>query len=284
MKQFTIPLAVMFCLSFPSLGSAQNTGRIECPRNDGYVYLYSSMATLEVRATLQCGATVQITGRYDEYLGIRNAKGEAGFVPLATVVILKDQPGNGLLPPSAVTPTRERIHYDDGPRESTVNAQTTPPAFTLLKDTPVHLKLLKTFSSATARVGDSIDLEVVDDVFVEGILVLSKGSKGSGLIAESEPKKRFGHGGKVAFKVTSLGLADGQQVNIRCYQSVSGSPNTSSADGTISIAPGKDAVFLQNSEFTGLIDSDLPLNRDSFAAVANPSVFTPAQALPKSQQ
>ena len=78
MKLVSLYFAAVFCLFFPSIGNAQNTGRIECPRNDGYVYLYSSMTTLDVRATLQCGDVVQITGRYDEYFGVRNTKGDTG--------------------------------------------------------------------------------------------------------------------------------------------------------------------------------------------------------------
>src|SRR5437667_2058460 len=39
--------------------------------SDDYVYLYSSMTTLDVRTTLQCGEQVQITGRYDVYFGVR---------------------------------------------------------------------------------------------------------------------------------------------------------------------------------------------------------------------
>jgi len=118
MKLVSLYFAAVFCLFFPSIGNAQNTGRIECPRNDGYVYLYSSMTTLEVRATLQCGDVVQITGRYDEYFGVRNAKGDTGFVPFATLAILKDQPGAALPNSSAAAPARERIHCDDGPRDA----------------------------------------------------------------------------------------------------------------------------------------------------------------------
>jgi hypothetical protein len=276
MKLVSFYFAAVFCLLFPSIGNAQNTGRIECPRNDGYVYLYSSMTTLEVRATLQCGDVVQITGRYDEYFGVRNAKGDTGFVPFATLVILKDQPGAALPNPSSGTPTRERIHYDDGPRDAPVPTHNTVPAFSLLKDTPVRLKLLKTFSSATAHAGDPVELEILDDVLVEGIPVLAKGSKDNGLIAESEPKKRFGHGGKLALTVTSLRLTNGQRVNVRCYQAVTGTSNTSSSDGAISLAPGKDAVLLQNVEFTALIDTDFPLKRESFTTPANSTATSPA--------
>jgi hypothetical protein len=96
MKLFGICSTLAFYTFFPAVGSAQNTGRVECPRDDGYVYLYSSMTTLEVRASLQCGAIVQVTGRYNTYYGVRTARNEVGYVPLASIVVLKDQAGTGL--------------------------------------------------------------------------------------------------------------------------------------------------------------------------------------------
>src|SRR5215468_2786160 len=82
---------VLFALFLPSLASAQHTARIECARNDGYVYLYSSVITLDVRGTLQCGEIVQVIGRDETYLAVRTAKGESGFVPMASAAILKDR-------------------------------------------------------------------------------------------------------------------------------------------------------------------------------------------------
>ena len=79
MRSFAVCSAILFFLIIHSVGRAQNTGRIECARDDGYVYLYSSMVTLDVRATLQCGEVVQITGRYEGYFGVRNAKGDTGW-------------------------------------------------------------------------------------------------------------------------------------------------------------------------------------------------------------
>src|SRR5271167_2857959 len=114
MKLFGICSTLAFCAFFPYVSRAQNTGRVECPRDDGYVYLYSSLITLEVRASLQCGSIVQLTGRYNSYYGVRTAKNEVGYVPLGSIVVLKDQPGTGL--PVVDAPARERLHYDEGTR------------------------------------------------------------------------------------------------------------------------------------------------------------------------
>ena len=277
MKLFALSSALAFCLLFPSLGKAQNTGRIECARNDGYVYLYSSLATLDVRATLPCGAIVQITTRYDIYFGVRTAKGDTGFVPQANVVVLKDQPGAALPAPSSEPPARERIHYDERPREAPVSPPAAVSAFTLLNNTPVRVKLLKTISSATARVGDAVEFEVLDDVLVQGVPVVTKGSKASGVIAEAEPKKRFGRAGILAFSITSVRLADGEQAHLRCYQEAAGSSNTSSS-AVIPLASGKDVAILQDVEFTALVDGDVPLKHEAFADPKDASPAPPAPA------
>ncbi|MGA3177008.1 MAG: hypothetical protein ABSE19_06630 [Candidatus Acidiferrum sp.] len=275
MKLFALYSAVAYCLFFPSLSKAQNTGRIECARNDGYVYLYSSLTTLDVRATLPCGAIVQITTRYDVYFGVRTAKGEIGFVPQTNVVVLRDQPGAALPAPSSEPPARERIHYDEQPREAPVPTPAAVPAFTLLNNTPVRVKLTKTISSADAHVGDAVEFEVLDDIFVQGIPVLTKGSKAGGVIAEAEPKKRFGHAGRLAFSITSVRLADGEQAHLRGYQEASGSSNTSST-AVIPLASGKDVAILKDAEFPALVDGDFPLKREAFTTPKDASTTAPA--------
>jgi hypothetical protein len=272
MKFFEICSAVAFCALFPLLGAAQNTARVECPRDDGYVYLYSSMITLEVRATLQCGSIVQLTGRYNSYYGVRTAKNEVGYVPLGSIVVLKDQPGTGL--PAVEPPPRERLHYDEGPRVAPAPAPVTGPVFTLLNDTPIRVKLLKTISSANAHVGDPVEFDVDQDVFVEGVPVVMKGAKAIGVVADTEPKKRFGHGGKLAFRITSVQLADGEQAKVRCYQEATGSSNTSS-DAVLPLASGKDVAIVQDVEFTALVDGDVHLKRESFASSKGASPVNP---------
>ena|SRR5690242_10757677 len=107
-KYFALFLSV-FC---PAIAQAQSVGQVECPRAGDYVYLYSSMTTLDVRTTLQCGEQVQITGRYDVYFGVRTAKGEVGYVPVDSLLLLKDKSGAKAGLPKPTPAVRERTPYD----------------------------------------------------------------------------------------------------------------------------------------------------------------------------
>src|SRR6267154_3516475 len=282
MKLLTYLGGGALCLLFSLPAHAQNTGRIDCARDGGYVYLYSSMTTLEVRMTLQCGDVVRITGRSDDYYSVRTASGEAGFVPRTSVFLLKDQPGTGLPAPTAKQPTRERTHYDDPRSAPAAPAQKGPTAFTLANNTPIRLKLNNTISSATAHVGDAVELEVVEDVIVDGVTVLPAGWKVNGAIAEAEPKKRFGHGGKLAFSITSMTLADGEQVKVRCYQEASGSSNTS-ADAVLPLSSGKDVTIPKDVEFTALVDGEVRLKREGFEHPKSSPSASPATTVQKSE-
>jgi hypothetical protein len=154
------------------------------------------------------------------------------------------------------------------------------PAFTLLNNTPVRLKLTKTISSDTAHAGDPVEFDVIEDVLIEGIPVLTKGSKAAGVIALVEPKKRFGHNGHLAFTITSVHLADNERAPLRGYQEFSGSSNTSS-NSVLPLAAGKDAAIPQGTEFTALVDGDLHLKRESFAASKDAPATAPVpQAQP----
>jgi hypothetical protein len=277
MKLFALCCAAAFCLISATRSRAQNTGRVECARNDGYVYLYSSISTLEVRATLQCGALVQVTSRFDNYFGVRTAKGEIGFVPLVSIIVLKDGSSTAFSAAASEPAARERIHYDAPQRGATTPARVEAPLFTLPKDTPIRVKLLKTVSSATAHVGDPVEFEVLEELAVEGVQVLAKGSKAIGMVAEADPKRRFGHGGKVSVTLTSIRLADGEALPVRCYEEASGSSNTSS-DAVLPLASGKDVALLQDAEFTALVDGDFHPKREAFSTPTDAAAPQPAAA------
>src|SRR5216683_7581820 len=240
--------AAIIFLTFPAIAQAQSTGQVECPRSGGYVYLYSSMITLDVRTTLQCGEVVQITGRYDLYFGVRTAKGEIGYVPVESLLLLKDKPGARAPEPKAVQPARERILYDapKAPTQAVSNAQASPTDFALCNGTPIRMRLGKTISSATAHVGDVVELKVVEEVTVDGLLVIPEGATAIGLVTDAEPKKRMGHGGKLALSINFVRLKDDEKAAVRSFQESTGSNNSTGA--VLPLSSGKDVVFAQGAE------------------------------------
>lgn len=264
-------VASFFCLVLPGIVQAQSVGQVECSRADDYVYLYSSMTTLEVRTTLQCGEQVQITGRYDRYFGVRSAKGEIGYVPMESLVLLKAKPGTKAPELKAVQPTRERTPYD-APAKPTETAASTPSSaseLTLRNGTRIRVKLGKTISSASAHVGDAVDLQVAEEVIVDGVLVIPAGAAASGLVKEVEPRRRMGHGGKLAFSIESVRLRDDEKAAVRSFQENTGANN--GAGAILPLSSGKDVVFTQGTEFTAYVDGDIKLKKEAFQGEKSPT-------------
>jgi hypothetical protein len=267
----------------PAICSGQGLGQVACARQGDYVYLYSSMITLDIRTTLQCGQEVVITGRYDNYFGVRTAKGETGYVPLDSVVLLKTSPGAKVNLPPTKAPEREKTPYDDattagGPRSNKVDSTQ---FLTLLDSTPVRMKLSKTLSSANAQVGDEVNFEVSEDVIVDELVVIPKGATAMGVINEAEPRKALGRGGKLSVLLRSVRLADDQQAVLRSGGEGKGSSST--AGVVIPVMHGKDITFQKGMDFIAYVNGDTHLKRENFhastgaphAAAAAPASSTP---------
>jgi hypothetical protein len=259
-------LFLLLCLVVPAISNAQGVGQVECARPGDYVYLYSSMTTLAVRATLQCGQQLEITGRYDEYYGVRTADGQVGYVPLDYLLLVKTAPGaKTVLAPIKEIP-REKVAYDppaktpDAPSNALASAQT----LILLDSTPVRMKLGSALSSADAKVGDEVDLEVSEDVVVDGLLVISKGAIARGVVNEAEPKKALGRGGKLGVLVRSVRLANNQEAVLRSGGEGKGSSST--AGMVIPVMHGKDVSFPKGMDFTAFVNGDTRLKRENFRA------------------
>jgi hypothetical protein len=144
----------------------------------------------------------------------------------------------------------------------------------LRNGTPIHLKLGKTISSGTAHVGDVVDLQVLEEVIVDGLSVIPQGSAAIGLVTDAEPKKRMGHGGKLAFSINFVRLKDNEKAAVRSFQESTGSNN--SAGAILPLSSGKDVVFTQGTEFTAYIDGDMQLKKEAFQAEKNTSSAAPA--------
>ncbi|MGC1482962.1 MAG: hypothetical protein WA789_04135 [Candidatus Acidiferrum sp.] len=257
-------LVFLLCLVAPAISSAQDLGQVACARPGDYVYLYSSITTFDVHSTLQCGQEVVITGRYDSYFAVRTAKGEIGYVPLASLLLIKTVPGEKIALPPTKAPAREKTPYDEPfkPSESPLNAPGSPSFLVLRDSTPVTLKLQKAITSADAQVGDDVTFEVTEDVVVDGFLVIPKGAAALGVVNEAEPKKALGRGGKLGVLIRSVRLADDEQAILRSGDLSKGSSST--AGMVIPVVHGKDITFPKGMNFIGYVNGDTRLKRDNF--------------------
>ncbi|MGC2529345.1 MAG: hypothetical protein WA639_16465 [Candidatus Acidiferrum sp.] len=267
-----IQFAFLLLLLAPAISSAQQLGQVACARPGDYVYLYSSMTTFEVRSTLQCGQEVVITGRYDTYFAIRTANGETGYVPLASLLLIKTTPGEKLALPPTKAPNRERISYDDSFKPADPPSGSAALAnFLILRDsTPVTMKLEKTLTSSNAQVGDDVNFEVSENVIVDGYVVIPKGAIALGVVNEAEPKRALGRGGKLGVLIRSVRLADDEQAVLRSGDEGKGSG--SAAGLVIPVMHGKDITFPKGMDFVGYVNGDTRLKRENF----HPSKETPA--------
>ena len=272
MKKSVKVLAVFVLLLMPAVSNAQKLGQIACSKQDGYVDLYSSIATLEIRATLKCGQQVQVLDRSDNFVHVRTDSGEDGFVAANSLLFVKTAPAAK----SAATRGKQKHPAAEAAAQSGASQVPPPPREIILaRQTPVHLKLGRELSSATAHVGDEVNFEVSQDVMVGGITVIAKGAPGFGAVTEAEPKKRMGKAGKLDVSVNSVALANNEKITLRSFGIEHNADQKSGM--TIPLLRGKDVTLSKDAEITGYVDTDLHLKAASFAVAR-----TATQALSQS--
>jgi hypothetical protein len=146
---------------------------------------------------------------------------------------------------------------------------------TLSNGTPLHLKLGKTISTATAHVGDVVEFHAADEVVVDGVTVIPIGATAVGIVTEVEPRKRLGRGGKLALSINFVRLANKDKAAVRSFQETTDSSPLAGAG--VSQAHGKDIVFAEGSDFTAYVDGDVNLKKATFQAAKDGATPTAAQ-------
>jgi hypothetical protein len=264
MKKIIRVLPIASLLLFPVVTNAQKAGQIVCGRNEAYAYLYSSMITMDIAATLKCGQPVRVLDRSDNWVHVQTENGEDGFVPLNSVTFVKNPAALKTLPSSA---PREITHYDKP--EAPAKPTAARGELVIANQTPVHLKLTRALSSETAKVGEEVSFEVADDLVVNGYTVVKKGAAAAGSVTEAEPRGRMGKAGKLNVSVSSVQLANGGNLPLRSF-----GINTPSADQKSGVLPkfhGKETVFAEGSEMTAYVDGDQHLSAAKFPSATAPS-------------
>ena len=171
-------------------------------------------------------------------------------IPLLTLLI-----GGLVLQVSAQSPAAQQP----------LAANTAPINVVLADGTPVKLTLGSTAASKGVRLGENLELEVAEDVRVNDVVVLAKGS-----IANAEATNLRsgvnGRGGWIDINLDSVTLADGHRVPIRS------SKNKPFRDGgTIVSNSGQDASIAQGTDLTAYINGDQSLDLTRLRAASGPT-------------
>ncbi len=115
-----------------------------------------------------------------------------------------------------------------------VAAPSAPPApNTLLDGTAVKLRLAENLSSEKNKTGDQVPFEVVDEVVVDGVVVVPKGAQAIATVTNASPKKSMGRGGKLDVNVDSMRLVDGEKVQLRAVQENKGGGHVGAMTGAM---------------------------------------------------
>jgi hypothetical protein len=217
---------------------------------------------MDISTTLKCGQRVTILNRSDDVLYVRTDTGEVGFVPLSNVGFFK--PGTAPKGSSPAAVKRELTHYDNPARLAAAShpAASAQEIF-LANQTPIHLKLLRELSSATAHVGEEVNFEVAQNVVVGGVILINKGAPAVGAVTEAEPKKR-GKGGKINVNVASVLLANKEKLALRSFGIEQ--PADQKTGMSIPLMHGKDVTLAKDTEMTAYVDGDQHLKASGFAA------------------
>ncbi len=104
---------------------------------------------------------------------------------------------------------------------------------TLMDGTAIKLRISETLSSENAKVGQQVPFEVTENVVVQGVTVIPKGSPAIATVTEAEPKRRMGRGGKLDVNIDSTRMADGQSVQLRAVRENKGGGHVGAMTGAM---------------------------------------------------
>jgi hypothetical protein len=155
---------------------------------------------------------------------------------------------------------------------------TSKKGFVLEDETPIRLRLNRTISSADAHTGDTVDFEALDDVTVNGTLVIPKNGLAFATVTEAQAKRRMARGGKLDINIDYVKLVSGDKAALRAVKDVKGGGHTGGMVGGMvatslvffPAAPfflfmhGKDISIPKGTEITAYVSGDNKLDIAKF--------------------
>jgi hypothetical protein len=194
------------------------------------------------------------------------------FLSLVLFQVLPSAAQSQAAPPAQQLPTAQATQTDFVSKKG----------FVLEDETPVRLRLNRTISSADAHVGDTLDFETLDDITVNGTLVIPKGGLAFATVTEAQAKRRMARGGKLDINIDYVKLVSGDRAALRAVKDLKGGGHTGAMVGGMvatsivffPAAPfflfmhGKDISIPKGAEITAYVNGDVKLDIAKFQPAA----------------
>jgi hypothetical protein len=159
---------------------------------------------------------------------------------------------------------------------------------TLMDGTPVRLSLGRTISSASEKVGNSVDFQVAEEVKINNVVIIPVGAVALATVTAAEHKKHLGRAGTLELKLDSIRLADGEKAAMKATEGGKagghvGVMTTAMVASGIFFFPaaplflfmhGKDMTIPKGTEITAYVNGDVPLTMSRFTPADSPSAPT----------
>src|SRR3954462_8378898 len=179
-------------------------------------------------------------------------------------------------PPNASSDAAQRAEG------STTTNYTSAKGFILEDGTPVKLRINRTISSGDAHVGDTVDFEVLQDVSVNGTLVIPKGGLAFATVTEAQAKRRMARGGKLDINIDYVKMPSSDKAALRAVKDLKGGGHTGAMVGGMvatsivffPAAPfflfmhGKDISIPKGTEITAYANGDMKLELAKFQSAS----------------
>ena len=140
--------------------------------------------------------------------------------------------------------------------------------------TVIRMRSLTELHSNSNKTGEQFDVEVAEDVLVNGVVVIPRGSIGRGEVTRAKKKGMWGRSGRMETRLLSV-RANGMTIPITGTVAEKGDTGTAGVVAAVAFLPvagffvtGTSAVLPVGTPYTGRTEGDIPLSLP--AAVAAP--------------
>lgn len=167
------------------------------------------------------------------------------------------------------------------------------PKLVLLDGTLIKLKTAENLSSHDTTKGQDVSFEVVEDIFVDDVLVVKKGSVAIGTVTDAQHKRSMGRGGKLDIVLDYVRLVDSEKAQLRGAKDGKGGGHTGAMTGAMvatalvvwPVAPlflfmhGKDIDVAKGTPVTAFVDGDFTIDSRAWQRYENPQpMFVPVSS------